>query len=475
MLLVIHSLFSAVVRTSDIRWNPIVAATMLASSLWIAFRAQGGLTGRIVSPILTLLLLIASSVSIRMDAEHTGLMMLFSTPVTIAMLMIVLWVDLTEFHRTHIQDAKGRANLREFLFNHGMRILWYGLLAFIAVYAVAIPLLREWQFQQLPAPENPKFAMDRMSLSQSMLFRACESFAAVCFFVMGTCVGSFLNVVIHRVPKRISVLVKPSHCPGCQQAIKGKDNIPLVGWLKLRATCRNCGISISSRYPVVELVLGIVFLLLYFFELISGGLNLPGRLPNQFAGVLWVLFYTKWDLVGLFLYHCLLLCTVFSWAMIRRDGHQVPTLTVGVMAALMAAPLLIWPHLQPFPGLALKVSGYASKYDLTGVAITSGLGIAAGLCVAGTAHLLGLVASWNLIPRHLPSWILAGLALGWQALVGVLIVMLVWQALCTIHRVFLHDGSFRGSSAAKPQWLVFPGALLVHQCIWRSLVEFVTG
>lgn len=74
--------------------------------------------------------------------------------------------------------------------------------------------------------------------------------------VYGVAIGSFLNVVIYRVPAGLSVVRPPSACPGCHTAIKPRDNIPLVSWLVLRGRCRNCQMRISPRYPGVELLTG---------------------------------------------------------------------------------------------------------------------------------------------------------------------------------------------------------------------------
>ena len=71
--------------------------------------------------------------------------------------------------------------------------------------------------------------------------------------VVGLAVGSFLNVVIHRVPRKESVVSPPSRCPGCGNQIAPRDNIPVLSWLVLRGRCRHCGMSISPRYPAVEL------------------------------------------------------------------------------------------------------------------------------------------------------------------------------------------------------------------------------
>jgi leader peptidase (prepilin peptidase)/N-methyltransferase len=75
----------------------------------------------------------------------------------------------------------------------------------------------------------------------------------------GLVIGSFLNVVIYRVPNKLSVVRPASACPGCHQPIAPRDNIPVVSWLLLRGRCRHCHMSISPRYPLVELLTGVLF------------------------------------------------------------------------------------------------------------------------------------------------------------------------------------------------------------------------
>jgi leader peptidase (prepilin peptidase) / N-methyltransferase len=84
-------------------------------------------------------------------------------------------------------------------------------------------------------------------------------FIAVVAGVYGLVLGSFLNVVIWRVPRRESIVKPRSHCPACDTQIATRDNIPLVSWIALRGRCRHCGNPISIRYPLVELFTGVLF------------------------------------------------------------------------------------------------------------------------------------------------------------------------------------------------------------------------
>ena len=92
--------------------------------------------------------------------------------------------------------------------------------------------------------------------------------AVVClwFTILGACLGSFLNVFVYRFPRRRSLVSPPSHCPRCGHLIRWYDNIPVVGWIKLRGKCRDCRMPISIRYPCVEgfcaMLFGGIFMLL---------------------------------------------------------------------------------------------------------------------------------------------------------------------------------------------------------------------
>lgn len=85
---------------------------------------------------------------------------------------------------------------------------------------------------------------------------------AVSLFAMGAILGSFLNVIIYRLPRGESIVRPPSACPECGRRITPRDNVPIVSYLILRGRCRHCKAVISSRYPVVELLAGLVPVLL---------------------------------------------------------------------------------------------------------------------------------------------------------------------------------------------------------------------
>ncbi|ADK13643.1 MULTISPECIES: A24 family peptidase [Clostridium] len=85
----------------------------------------------------------------------------------------------------------------------------------------------------------------------------------IIIFIFGTIIGSFLNVCIYRIPMQESIVYPSSHCTNCGNRIKWYDLIPIVSYVILRGKCRNCGEKISKKYPIVEFITGLLYLMLY--------------------------------------------------------------------------------------------------------------------------------------------------------------------------------------------------------------------
>jgi len=94
------------------------------------------------------------------------------------------------------------------------------------------------------------------------------------FALAGLMIGSFLNVCIHRLPRRESIVWPASHCTACKRPLAWFENMPVIGWLALRGRCRTCGSPISAMYPLVELTTGVVF---------AGGALVYGLSPLLFV------------------------------------------------------------------------------------------------------------------------------------------------------------------------------------------------
>jgi leader peptidase (prepilin peptidase)/N-methyltransferase len=137
---------------------------------------------------------------------------------------------------------------------------------------------------------------------------------AVVALVLGTAVGSFLNVVIHRVPLGESIVRPRSRCPSCGQEIRWYDNLPVLSWLLLRGRCRDCRAPISARYPLVEILTGLLAVTLA----LRLGLTLQMLGAFYFAASLLALTYIDLD-------HQLL-----------PDRITLPGIAVGIALAALA-------------------------------------------------------------------------------------------------------------------------------------------
>ncbi len=202
-------------------------------------------------------------------------------------------------------------------------------------------------------------------------------------FAVGGCVGSFLNVVVYRLPLGISLVYPPSHCPKCGKHIPWYDNVPIFGWIMLRGRCRQCHNPISARYPIVEAITAAMFGLLAVAEL------------NQ--------------LTTTYPFHMLLLCTLICAGLIEYDGNRPPAklfVPAFIVGALMP---LIWPALRWLPARGLTPASLDGMVD--GLA-----GLAAGALLGGLA--------WGTLTAEKPKGLALGLVgvglfLGWQAVLVI--------------------------------------------------------
>lgn len=116
----------------------------------------------------------------------------------------------------------------------------------------------------------------------------------IMIFVFGVFIGSFLNVCIYRIPKEETIVKGSSHCMTCGEKIKKRDLIPVLSWCLLRGKCRNCGVEISPRYTVVELLNGILFLVAFLkYDFMFN--PIMGVLVCLLYSALVVVFFMDWD------------------------------------------------------------------------------------------------------------------------------------------------------------------------------------
>lgn len=174
-----------------------------------------------------------------------------------------------------------------------------------------------------------------------------RGFVLFFLFVLGSCIGSFLNVCIHRFPAkrrlRDQLWALNSHssgCPRCATAIQWRDNIPLLGWLMLRGRCRSCRLPISMRYPLVELLTAVLFVVVYQCEMpvnFWGGVETAGlstfdgpqTVVTMHSPVLWL--HVRYGL-HIAMVCCLIVATFIDLELwIIPDGSTVPLMLFAVL------------------------------------------------------------------------------------------------------------------------------------------------
>ncbi|RLS33982.1 MAG: prepilin peptidase [Planctomycetota bacterium] len=232
-----------------------------------------------------------------------------------------------------------------------------------------------------------------------------DGLVAAFLVVLGANLGSFLNVVVYRLPRGESVVHGGSHCPACGASIRWFDNLPILGWFVLKGRCRDCRAPIAAGYPLVEAVSALLIGGLAGAQLLSGGRTLPGTVfASGRAGADALLLHPDWRLVAATALHVWVLFAILVAAAVEADGQRVPLRwrRIALLATLLA--VMAWPAMQPvgpWPGSqAWLAVGWGRGL------IVSVLGIAAGI-------LLGARGS----PAVRDGFILAGAALGWQAVV----------------------------------------------------------
>ena len=200
-------------------------------------------------------------------------------------------------------------------------------------------------------------------------------------FAAGAVVGSFLNVVIARVPKGESIVSPGSRCPRCGNPIAWFDNVPIFSWLLLRARCRRCGLSISPRYPMVELLTGVLAVAIFRQQ----GATWAGLGYFAFAATLVALSYIDLD----------------TWLL----PHQITW------------PLLVAGALSPIWNPVLS-------FVEAGIGAVAGFAAFAAVALFGEKVLKRETMGWGDV------WLLAGIGawLGWPALLPVVLLSAVQGA-----------------------------------------------
>lgn len=281
--------------------------------------------------------------------------------------------------------------------------------------------------------------------------------AGLLFATIGGIIGSFLNVVAHRVPRGGSVWGGRSRCPVCGRPIRAADNIPVVSWIALRGRCRDCHAAIPTRYPFVEAAMALATLLLAFGELRTNGANLPeGTIPAaRLAGPdLPFVQLASWTVCGLFAWHVVMLAVLLTWTLFALDRYRPSCRGIVLTVAVVVAAGAVIPWLAP-------------------------IGIAAGVAVGcAEGWLERLISRLNGAGKASSSeggWYrpaamaLVGGVVGWQGLLGV---AAIHTGLLGLALVLSRVVSPRRSGRLPPAPLTLPVAAVIFLLAWRPLAGF---
>lgn len=338
--------------------------------------------------------------------------------------------------------------------------------------------------RHLPVP----FAADPGTMAASVTFSgrwhglALGGVSILFFAVLGGIIGSFLNVVIHRLPLGMGLIKPDSHCPACGNPVRRRDNVPVFGWMILRGRCRDCGVPISARYPMIEAFVALSMLALAIAELFSGGANLPVRPIDSRSGIL-AIDWLDSDLSALYAYHCFLLCVLLCAVLIEYDGHALPrrlliwAYVIGLTAPLFWAPLRPVPFWMPFTDS--PVSNGPLRGALDGLFGLFGGALAGMLCGLGRR---GWPRLYRLSRETVAVLGLVGLFLGWQAALSVAGLTLLARAPLTLRRFgksnadgpgATEEGSGTGDERVRASSLAIPALATAAQIVlWRWLASF---
>ncbi len=348
---------------------------------------------------------------------------------------------------------------------------WPLLLVLLGCGAVGCGYVFVWPYAAMPSPSRlpgrEELFLSQWSYPELVLARLSEFLIGVWVLAAGASIGSFLNVVIYRVPRGVTLL-GTSHCPKCGHAIRPYDNVPVFGWLSLRGRCRDCKLPISSRYPLVEAITGATFLVLARVEVFSHGANLPGGFSAA---------TDRSQLMALIAYHGVLLCSLLSWALIALDRQALPRRFVALVVGWGFAIPAAWPVVHPVSWAPPASRWLAETVGLTRFD-TSLVGLLAGGAIGWLLVHVRSLRNRDLAGRPeqrsatLAAVATAGLYLGWQAAISVLLLAAAARLLTRLVVCGWKPHTVSASTEVRAWdslliW-IFPATVL-QICLWRFI------
>lgn len=232
--------------------------------------------------------------------------------------------------------------------------------------------------------------------------------------ILGLLIGSFLNVVVFRVPNGKSIVSPPSACPRCGAEIRAYDNVPVLSWLALRGKCRNCKTRISARYPLVEFGTAVYFAVVAWMVL-SGGVSTSSTAGfGSTTGFGLVVGDASSVGIGLILVALLYLAAVsVALALIDLDTHKLPNAIVLpsylVGAVLLGAAGLVDGNFEALLRAGIGMFSLWLAYFLMALAYPGGMGLG-DVKLAGVLGLfLGFLGWGPLAVGAFAAFLLGGL------------------------------------------------------------------
>lgn len=207
-------------------------------------------------------------------------------------------------------------------------------------------------------------------------------------FVLGACIGSFLNVVIWRMPRGQSLVKPPSHCPKCDHRLAWYDNVPVVGWLWLRGRCRYCRQPISVRYPIIEAITGLLLVFYYVaFFILNTGPCTAGWPPRVVQSI-----QQDWAIYALYMF-CI--CALLAVTMIDAELFIIPLEIPWLMSlvGIIAHALIDTPQVPGALNLVVSKGGLWQP--------TWANAVAAGGAVGLVATIAAFLVGW--MPQSFPT------------------------------------------------------------------------
>lgn len=302
------------------------------------------------------------------------------------------------------------------------RINWPYRLACLAIVAAVILYI---VLQSLVAGQT--FAKRSTGIDWSLAAMAAlmDVTIAAWFVSFGACIGSFLNVVAYRLPLGRGIGGNSS-CPFCRCPIDSLDNVPVLGWIKLRGRCRSCRLPISMQYPLVEFTVAVVFFVVYVTEFATGGHNLPiEHLGSQRYGFLRITV-TQEAIMRITSY-LFALSGLIGAALIAVRNQRVPLSLYAWSIAPFALFAMISPGIVPvnWQGWSDEAARDPRLQALATLLCGAVAGLAVGRCLAPILHpgfdrrLLASDAATRKCRQFLGGMAVAGALFGWQASVAV--------------------------------------------------------